>query len=109
MHPARPASLDQLPTSSRVKRLKSPGIDLETGRRNREFKRITVRAEIHQPEDEATSEAIPSPTRSTMLGDFIMAADKEFLTIVQAGRPAVVGRADGFTEGHGDRLQIGIV
>ena len=78
---------------------------LEAGSGYRKFERFLVRRQGEEAIDEAAGEGIASTNAVDDVGDFVMAADEEFLTIVHAGGPAVVACTFRFAQSDGDGFE----
>src|ERR1700722_2415822 len=79
-----------------------------TGRHG-EFQRILMVRELLQSVNQAGGKTVAGADAIDNVRDVVSAAEHEFISIIQAGGPAVVRRAFGFAQGDGNRLQVGIV
>lgn len=80
----------------------------EAGSGDGEFQGVLVAGEVEYPVDEAAGETIAATHAVDDMGDVVVLAEEEFLAVVEAGGPAIVGGAVGFAQGHGKRFELGV-
>src|SRR5579872_512317 len=72
----------------------------------RELQRLLMARERLQTVDQSAREAVSATNAIHDVRDVVVPAGEKLLPVAQAGRPAVVRRAERFTKRNGNRLQI---